>query len=195
MNRFLSLAAAACFAGLGLVSSAGAVTINFDGEHSGSPLIMGEYQIDDARIVNGTCGVDKPCLALNKLETSILTRVDGGVFTLSSIWFYLAGVASETAGLNDLVVTSTGPAASIRLGQAPADGGYAHNTEYVVDFGDLFKDVTSIIFSSYLGQGNVRIDDLVVSSPAPVPLPAAGGLLLAAMAGIGMLRRRRSTQA
>lgn len=195
MNKLFSLAAAACIAGLGIVSSAGAVTLNFDGASSDAPLILGEYKIDDARIVNGQCGVDKPCLALNKLETSILTRVDGGIFTLSSIWFYLDGQASKKDGLNDLVVTSTGPAASIRLGQDAADGGYDHNKGYVVDFGDLFKDVTSIIFSSYLGQGNARIDDIVVSSPSPVPLPAAGGLLLAAMAGMGMLRRRRSTLA
>jgi hypothetical protein len=201
---------------LGLVSSAGAVTIDFTGASSGTPLVLRDYQFDYARIVNGNCNI-KPYLALNPTETSVLTRVDGGTFTLSSIWFQLLGKAggdddekekkekkekkdksavAVEKELNGLLITSTGPAGSIRLGQDPADGGYDHNKPYTYLFGDLFKNVTSIIFTSYDG-GNVRIDDLVVTSPPPaaVPLPAAGGLLLAAMAGMGMLRRRRSTLA
>ncbi len=187
--NILFVLAAACFVGLGSVSSAGAATINFDGASSGAPLTLGEYKIDDARIVSGQCSV-KPCLALNKLETSILTRVDGGTFTLSSIWFYLDGKASKNSGLNDLVITSTGPAASIRLGQDAAFGGYDNNKPFTYNFGSLFEDVTSIIFSSYNGEGNVRIDDIVVT-PSEVPLPASLMFGVMGLACLGALRRRR----
>jgi hypothetical protein len=171
---------------------ASAVTISFDGANNGTstPLVRGEYQFDVARIVSGPCGANKPCLAFNKHETTTMTRLDGGKFTLRSIWFYLNGKASKQDGLNDLVVTSAGPAASIRLGQ-PNFGEYDHNKGYTVLFRDLFEDVTSITFSSYLGQGNARVDDIVVDASIPaVPLPAGAGLLAAALASFGLLRRK-----
>lgn len=46
------------------------------------------------------------------------------------------------------------------------------------------------LFLSHGGGGNVRIDDIMVSA---VPLPAAGGMLLAGLGLFGALRRRKHT--
>ena len=68
---------------------------------------------------------------------------------------------------------------------------YSKNSYHSLLFSDEFANVSSVTFSTG-GGGNVRIDDL---SAAPVPLPAAGWLLLGGLGAIGALRRRRRAAA
>ncbi|MFA9231949.1 MAG: VPLPA-CTERM sorting domain-containing protein [Microgenomates group bacterium] len=162
-------------------SLASALTIDFNGTSSGTPLVMGAYQIDDARIVNGNCNV-LDCLALNKNETSILTRVDGAAFTLTSIWFQLLGNPA------DLLITGSNIGSSVTLSSPPL----IKNTPYNHLFDGTFANVTSVIFSN-IGKGNIRIDDIVLGdNPTTVPLPAGAGLLIAALGSLGVMRRRRA---
>ncbi len=163
-------------------SLASALALNFNGTSSGTPLVMGAFQIDDARITNGNCNV-LDCLALNKNETSILTRVDGAAFTLTSIWFQLLG---NTA---DLKITGSNILASVTLSSPPLNNNFA----YTAIFGGNFANVTSVIFSN-IGKGNIRIDDITIVDVAAVPLPAGAGLLIAALGSLGVMRRRRAAK-
>lgn len=154
-------------------SFASAVTIDFDG--AADPA----YQFDVDRTVNGNCASGS-CLGLNTNEVSILSRVDGGTFSLTSLWFKLLGQTS------DLLITATTSGASINYTQPVQTG-------TTVNFG-IFTNVTSIIFSN-IGKGNIRIDDInLTETVAPVPLPAGAGLLMAALGGLAMVRRRRAVK-
>ena len=63
-------------------------------------------------------------------------------------------------------------------------------SDTVIDLTSLFgfSDVTSITFTST--GGNVRFDDLGI--PSAVPLPAAGLLLLGALGGLTVMRKRKT---
>ncbi|MDO5704531.1 MAG: VPLPA-CTERM sorting domain-containing protein, partial [Paracoccus sp. (in: a-proteobacteria)] len=70
---------------------------------------------------------------------------------------------------------------------------YDHNTGYTVDLSDTvyggdFTGISWFQIASSQG-GNVRFDDISV---APVPLPAAGLMLLAGIGGLAALRRRKA---
>jgi hypothetical protein len=60
-----------------------------------------------------------------------------------------------------------------------------------LSFGSLFSGVTRVEFSSN-GNGTSRYDNFGVSYMSAVPLPAAGLLLLGALGGLGVARRRKS---
>ena len=197
MNKWKSLAAGALLALSGLAaSSAQAAIINFDGveQNTLTPVTIGDYELSGpaARIVNGQCGVDKPCLALNRHEETQLNKVDDSPFTLEAFWFYLSGEKTE------LTVT-TDKGANV-VYKAPT---YEHNTGYVIDLtgNALFEDIRWVKFDNTEPEffdkngkllnatGNVRIDDLVVST---VPVPAAGWLMVAALGGMVAMRRRKT---
>ena len=203
MNICMSVAAvsiAFCFG-----TTLSAATINFtDGTTTGGSVktyTEGGFQFYDARIVGGPCevaGADK-CAALNPHEVTVLTRVGGGVFDFTSIWFYLNGKASD--GTNALAIFDTNNTAHRYDLTQPA---YTHNTGYTVALD--FTNVTSITFDSggvcipkgkkandCKDQGNARFDTAVLSyDVAEVPLPAGGILLAGALAGLGALRRRKA---
>lgn len=172
-----SLCAAAVF---GLVLTAGALpgaaaTISFDQANT-TPYLEDGFQVDDARLNNGNC-LAGSCMGLNTNETSILTRTGGGAFSVSSIWFDLV---SRPAGLT---VTSFNGATQIESIILTATDGPV--------FSHLFTNITSLVFHNS-GTGNVRVDDIVVSA---VPIPATLPLFGAALAGLAVMRRRRSAQA
>lgn len=165
-----------------------ASTLDFTGAgaQGGGAYTEDGLSFDDIRIVNGNCDAasGKACGALNDNETSILTKVGGGTFSLSSFWYQLLGKGSRES--NTLIVTTNLGAmltfAANLVGHN--DGGH------VVDLTALsaFKNITSLTFSTNNG-GNVRIDDLGI--PAAVPLPAGGLLLIGGLGALAALRRRK----
>ena len=163
-----------------------AATVDFTGagNQGGGSYTEDGLIFDNIRIVSGNCDSvsGRPCGALNNNETSTLTQVGGGTFSLSSFWYQLLGkgnpntltVTSDLGGLLTLAANVVGF----------SDGGH------VVDLTGLalFQNVTSLTFSK-TGGGNVRIDDLV--SPSAVPLPAGGLLLLGGLGALAAFRRRK----
>lgn len=151
---------------------------------------------NDIRIVNGNCDAlsGKGCGAFNDNETSVLTKVGGGTFSLTSFWYQLLGrgsgggknfvsntftVSSNTGGFLSFVADVVGH----------NDGGHYADLSLLA----LFQNVTSLTFKTN-GGGNVRLDDLAIYAPppAPVPLPAAGLMLMAGIGGLAALRRRKT---
>lgn len=141
------------------------------------------FTLAGGRVVNGNC-LDAGCLALNRNETATLS-FGGRAFSLGSLSLNLLGGVAELTltGSNGATLTFTTEA-------------YGSNSYRTVDLGQLFGDVTSVMFAN-TGRGNVRIDgmSLVAASAPPVaavPAPPAG---LALAAGLGVLaaagRRRR----
>ena len=179
LNR---LAAAALVAGTVSTGAAHAATlIDFNGEKNAEPYLEDGFAVAPNRLVNGNC-LDGGCLALNDNETSTMTlAASPGLFTLNSLNFNLLG-----RGTGNSLVVSGSNGASIAFTVAS----FAKNAYHLVDFGNLFANVSSVSFATG-GGGNVRIDD-VSASPAPVPLPAAAWLLLAGLGSLGAAARRRS---
>ena len=173
------------------VSGAQAATVAFDvGVATTTPKTWTEagFLFTLVRIVDGNCVTNSTkCLAFNDKDSTTMTLVGGGTFSLTSIWFQLLGKGSVTT------LTVASPSASKSFKTAD----FAHNTGFTANFGTFFTDVTSILFSSTAqkGSGNLRIDDIVATATpmAPVPLPAAAGLLVMALGGMGFVGRRRKT--
>jgi hypothetical protein len=191
-----TIIAATLVAGIG--GAASAATLNYDlvfsgGPPGGTPYNEGAFTVDDARIVNGNCdsASSAPCLALNNNETSTVSLINGGMFSLTTFWFQLLGAGTKKEGTNTLLVETDLSGGALQL----AANIFGHNDGgqiYSVAMNALFQNITWLRFS-HQGGGNVRIDDvgLTLNVPAAVPIPAAGGLLLAAFGALGLLRRRR----
>ncbi len=174
-----------------LVLSGGATTsfastVDFTGAQAqgGGSYTEDGLVFDDIRIVNGNCDAasGKPCGALNDNETSILTLVGGGIFSLSSFWYQLLGNGNP----NMLSVTTD--LGGILTFASNVDGN--NDGGHVVDLTGLalFQNITSLTFST-VGGGNVRLDDL--GGPSAVPVPAGGLLLVAGLGALAALRRRK----
>lgn len=167
-----------------------AATVDFTGAgaQGGGSYTEDGLVFDDIRIVNGNCdsASGRPCGALNDNETSTLTQVGGGTFTLSSFWYQLLGNGNP----NTLTVMSD-------LGGLLtfASDVVGHNDDgHTVDLTGLalFQNISSLTFSTTDG-GNVRIDDLVLAGtgPSEVPLPAGGLLLLGGLGALAAFRPRK----
>ena len=178
-------------------TGAGAATVDFtDAQPQGGGIYSEDgLSFNNIRIVNGNCDAisGKGCGAFNDNETSVLTKVGGGEFSLTSFWYQLLGrgtggkkpvsntftLSSNTGGVLSFMASVVGH----------NDGGH------VVDLSTLalFQNVTFLTFSTNNG-GNVRLDDLAIYAPppAPVPLPAAGLMLVAGLGGLAALRKRKA---
>lgn len=183
-DTFKTLLAASALALM--AGGASAATLNFTGATSqgGGEYSDGILKFDDLRIVNSGGNCDSlsgaPCAALNNNEDSLLTRIGGGTFTLTSIFYDTQGQNAVLSLLTnfgfELLLQDTGGQTAI--------------------LGSQFANVTSVFFrftdNDERGQGgNVRFDDIGYSTPAAIPLPAAGFLLIGALGGLAALRRRR----
>lgn len=186
--------------GLAVVSQpSGAVTITF-GTTAGNftPYVESGFSVDIARIQNGNCNsggnnASPSCLGLNNNETSTLSKVGGGSFTLNSFWFEFLG--------NHGVLTVT-PFTGVTAGTAVVltEAVYGSNDQGQV-YSTPFTNITSILFA-VTDTGNVRIDDVNVvakdNAPTVTPLPGAVWLLgsvLAGGAGFSRWRKRKAKNA
>ena len=186
MRKIRTVIGVAC--GLAVASLAGgaasAAVVNFNSQSPGvqTSYVDSGFVFDSVRLVNGNC-LSGACLALNNNETTTITAQNGGPFTLTSFWFQLLG----NGRVNTLTVTADGVAFLF------AESAYPHNNggQFVDLSGNpAFQNITSLVFSTF-GGGNVRIDDLNLT---PVPLPGALPLMLSALAGGGLLTRRRKAK-
>jgi hypothetical protein len=180
------LAAAALVAGAGLIGSAAsaATLIDFNGDKTADPYPEDGFSFAPIRIVNGNC-IDGGCLALNDNESTGMTYTSApGLFTLTGLSFKLLGKGTGNA----LTVTgSNGTSLSYAV------AAYAKNTYHALLFTNEFANVSSVTFSTG-GGGNVRVDNLSATA-APVPLPAAGLLLIGGLGVLGAASRRKRTPA
>lgn len=175
---------------------ANAATVDFTGaQPQGSGLYSEDgLSFNSIRIVNGNCNAlsGKGCGAFNKNEKSVLTKVGGGTFSLTSFWYELLGLGG--GGKKDFV-SNTFTVKSDNGGVLNFMAGLVghNNGGHRVDLTALalFQNVSSLTFSTN-GGGNVRLDDLAISEPSPVPVPAAGLMLLAGIGGLASLRKRKT---
>ena len=135
-------------------------------------------------VVNGNCASGS-CLNLRPAgggETVTLTRSGGGTFSVTQFWFQLLGTALD----NTLRITSSSGATT----DYPASTWGFNDGGQTVMLGSGFEDIVSMTFTN-LNRGSIRIDDIEVEyEMTPVPLPAAGWLLLVALGGLAAIRRQ-----
>lgn len=190
MFNVKAVIAVAAMAVSGLAANEGAAAqIDFTGVTPGTYTDYTEdgFVFDEVRIVNGNCDAlsGKPCGAENDNETSTMTAVGGGLFDAVSLWFQFLGKGT----VNDLTLTTDqGSYTFLQSVWGNNDSG-----QYVTlsDYANIFTGISYLTLSTGAG-GNVRFDD-ILANPAPVPLPAAGLLLLGGLGVLGAVRRRRTS--
>jgi len=172
--------------GLALASQpSGAVTLTFGGPDV-DPYVESGFTIDVARITNGNCDVGAPCMGLNNNESSTLSKVGGGAFTLSSFWFEFLG-NHGTLTLTPFNGSTAGTPVSLTQAVFDSnDGGQLYST--------AFTNITSLLFA-VSDTGNVRIDNIIViardDAPGLTPLPSAIFLFGSVIAGGAAFRWRK----
>lgn len=178
-------------------AGASAAVIDFDNATLGTHTNYVEdgFSFDKVRVVRAYCqGTPKNCGSENQFIDSTLARVGGGLFDLTSMWISLVAQTPIT------LVTDRG-SASFGVGSVFGNQTIEINKGHVLDFSasGIFDNIRFLkIVDATLGtpgtgvfKGNLRFDDITLAEVAPVPLPAAGILLLAGLGGLAMVRRRR----
>ena len=169
-------------AGLGL-SAAGASALTLSSESIDFGLAAGTgsytedgFSFDSANLdVSSNCPGGGACLMLNNgaYSDAAMTSEDGA--------FYFHGLSyafnSAGGGNSFTIYADVGPLITIY-----AADGLTGTLSLAPTF--IFAQLSL----SHGGGGNVRIDDIMVSG---VPLPAAGGMLLAGVGLLAGLRRRK----
>ena len=197
-----SSALAAVLATFAFSSGASATTIPFDfdldGASSGTNVNLnvnlgGDFVADDLRIVSGNCnGTGGSCAALNRNETTTISRSSGLGFLLSSFWYQLLGVNAE---LEVTYFDDGGGVLGSDFFSGLVDG---HNDGGHTVIPAVTGEVFSVLFDNTSARpGNVRLDDFStqVSEPlVPMPAPGAGMLLISGFGGLAFLRRRLSAR-
>ena len=188
-NTFKKLALAAAIIAAPIMASA-TTTVTTNGISGSSTCTAAygndAYQIDvlsgasfDAVFENGdAAGVF--CFDLNNtsLVDAVVTLAVATVNQLDSLWGFLGGVQLD------------GPVATADIAQGDL---FAQNFSFLIAAGD------SVVFDWTYGQAyatgatNPFINFSV--SASPVPVPAAGFLLIGALGGLGIARRRRRKMA
>ncbi len=133
-----------------------------------------------------------------------LTGFDGGTLALDMATFVRGGGAFASFGT--VLIFGAGDVATFDLGAPPASSAWqAFSAAFdAATFGKSQGDWLSILANvtaigiatdAFDGADTIGIDNVALSSPditqAPVPLPGAGLLLAAGLAGAGLALRRR----
>lgn len=181
MKNTLKTVALAAVLAVG-ASAASAVTLTFDGPGQGpGPYSEAGLMFDDnLRILPGNCPGAGRCAAINRdVTTTLSSEIAGQRFDFNQITTRLT-----SGGANPQFTLTTSEGGSLTITQPNA----TTDLTGVAGFSSvLFVQI------SFTGGGNARFDDIdVVLGVAPVPVPAAGGLLLA---GLGALAWRRAARA
>lgn len=167
-------------------------TITFDDD----PWVSAPFTLDLATqapgvVPDGKCASGK-CLKVNSNGGGELTIEAGLEFSISEFWFLLVG------NNNFLNVQTSKSAPNVVQLKTPD---YKHNQGYVYTPGvsaplneDAFKNITWISFITD-GSNTALVDNIKLTwddEVAPVPLPAAGFLMLGGLAALGLARRRKA---
>lgn len=159
------------------------------------------FTITGESITNGNCPFDtNPCSHVNDNATILITHATS-LFDILSATFRFQGEGngngitfealrggSVVGVASFLIGASSGFGdGSLDIGTTPID----KKVDYAVLFNANFAGIDTLrITSSKVGNksAQVRVDSI---EAAVVPLPAAGVLLLGALGGLGLMRRRR----
>jgi hypothetical protein len=148
--------------------AASAATVTFEGQagnpYSEAGLLFSDFGINNS--ANCPVGDDK-CAQVGG-TASVTTDPIGGLFSLSSLLLNLVG-AQATLTLTAGTITQT------------------FSSDGLIDL-SAFQNVSMVFFD--VNKGNAFIDD-VSGTVAPIPVPAAGLLLLSALGGLAFLRRKQ----
>ena len=197
-----------------------AATITFDdavggGNPAGTYTEAG-YLFTPNSATNDVKCYDAGCLKEFKQgEITTMTKDGGGVFDLLGFYFALIGNGTASQGVQDITVTglfenlttisrtfslnallSSFIDTSVTGADDPAATAILKNDGYFVTIANgLFSNVLSVNWSTNsegVQSASARLDNVSVSDPSPVPLPAAGWLLLAGLASMGLMQRRKA---
>ena len=200
-NLLKSLATAAVLTVMASGVQASPVPFIFDFSTTPSGFTITGESVDNS---GGNCPFDgEPCSHVNDNDT-ILIKNATALFDILSATFRFNGEGSGNGILFEgllggsvvgsasfLIGASSGFGdASLSIGSVPIK----KKVDYKALFNSNFAGIDTFrITSSKDGKksANVRVDDIAGSVPAPVPVPAAGFLLLGALGGLAALRRRR----
>jgi hypothetical protein len=138
--------------------------------------------LSDAGITDFSNGVSAPSYAGASAIISALGQTSGGPFTNGSYNGSYAQVAGLYAGNNEAYTIAYQLNASGAFGCASVD--CAETTVGNVP-GNSIRPYGSWLVATSLDSGN---------APPPVPIPASVWLMLSALAGLGLLPRRRGIQ-
>ena len=163
----------------------GAFTLFKSGRNGGS--IGGGLKLDSEAMVTYTF------LGKEAAATNTLIDLSQGTATALFTNKVAAGTSAtvrDDGGFLDFVFRTNG--LKPKGHPAIANGGASDDKRLGLAFSDIFNEGRSVIAAFGDGRGDNDYDDLVVQiDVAPVPVPAAGLLLVGALGAMGGLRRMR----